>query len=211
MVEKIMKSAHGGGNHDLYDTSGGSASVSGGGHHPGDHRGNSSNNGVSHPLSSANPPGLPRPPLHPALSHSHGHSHNSHLMGGPGGSSHQHNGSPMQRLSHSALPHHGNHGPAPPPPTTHISNPPPSSQHHPMSNLSSGTSTTITAGGDRGSGSQSNSMPPQQQQPSQSLVSNGGLNGHTNMAHGTQLFGDTEPENEKWWWVCCLEFCFCFN
>merc|ERR1712156_991825 len=107
--------------------SGGSASVSGGGHHPGDHRGNSSNNGVSHPLSSANPPGLPRPPLHPALSHSHGHSHNSHLMGGPGGSSHQHNGSPMQRLSHSALPHHGNHGPAPPPPTSHISNPPPSS------------------------------------------------------------------------------------
>merc|ERR1712156_1231994 len=61
-----MKSAHGGGNHDLYDTSGGSASVSGGGHHPGDHRGNSSNNGVSHPLSSANPPGLPRPPFAPS-------------------------------------------------------------------------------------------------------------------------------------------------
>jgi len=203
MVEKIMKSAHGGGNHDLYDTTGGSASVSGGGHHPGG--GSSGNNGVSHPLSSANPPGLPRPPLHPALSHSHGHSH---LMSGPGGSNHQHNGSPMQRLTHSGLPHHGNHGPAPPPPTTHISNPPPSSQHHPMSNLSSGTSTTITAGGDRGSGPHSNSM-PQQQQPSQSLVSNGGLNGHTNQNQGTQLFGDTEPENEKWWWVCCLEFCFC--
>jgi len=203
MVEKIMKSAHGGGgNHDLYDTTtGGSASVSGGVHHPGGGGSGSGNNGVSHPLSSANPPGLPRPPLHPAMSHSHGHSH---LMTGPGGSNHhQHNGSPMQRISHSGLPHHGGHGPAPPPPTTHISNPPQSSQH-PMSNLSSGTSTTITAGSDRGSGTQSNSMP---QQPSQSLVSNGGLNGHTNM--GTQLFGDTEPENEKWWWVCCLEFCFC--
>jgi len=199
-----MKSAHGqgGGNHDLYETAGGGGS---GGHHgPGGSVSSAAigNNGVAHPLSSANPPGLPRPPLHPALSHSHGHSH---LITGPGGSTLQHNGSPMQRLTHSGLPHHGNHGPAPPPPTMHNSNPPPSSQH-PMSNLSSGTSTTITAGGrDLGSGSQSNSMA--HQQPSQSLVSNGGLNGHVNM--GTQLFGDTEPENEKWWWVCCLEFCFC--
>ena len=99
MVEKIMKSAHGGGNHDLYDTTTGGS----GGHHPGGGGGvgvggGSGNNGVSHPLSSANPPGLPRPPLHPALSHSHGHSH---LMAGPGGSTLQHNGSPMQRLTHS--------------------------------------------------------------------------------------------------------------
>ena len=98
-------------------------------------------------------------------------------------------------------PHHGGHGPAPPPPTTHISNPPLVSSQHPMSNLS--TSTTITATGRDpvSGGRESNPMrsEQQQQQPSQSLVSNGGLNGHTNI-QGTQLFGDTEPENEKWWW-----------
>lgn len=224
MVEKIMKSApHGGGqgnNHDLYDTTGGPGGGSGGHHGPLPGGGGNSvgNNGVTHPLSSANPPGLPRPPLHPALSHNHGHSH---LMAGPGGPTHQqHNGSPMQRLTHSGLPHHGGHGPekphhgghgpAPPPPTTHISNPPLVSSQHPMSNLS--TSTTITATGRDpvSGGRESNPMrsEQQQQQPSQSLVSNGGLNGHTNI-QGTQLFGDTEPENEKWWWVCCLEFCFC--
>lgn len=85
------------------------------------------------------------------------------------------------------LSHHGSHhGPAPPPPT-HISNNPPqtTSSQHPMSNLSA-TSTS-------GSG-----QVTAQQPSSQSLVSNGGLNGHANM--GTQLFGDTEPENEKWWW-----------
>ena len=105
MVEKIMKSApHGGGqgnNHDLYDTTGGPGGGSGGHHGPLPGGGGNSvgNNGVTHPLSSANPPGLPRPPLHPALSHNHGHSH---LMAGPGGPTHQqHNGSPMQRLTHS--------------------------------------------------------------------------------------------------------------
>ena len=56
------------------------------------------NNGVAHhPLSSANPPGLPRP----AMPHSHGHSH---LIAAPGGvlnnSTLQHNGSPMTRLAH---------------------------------------------------------------------------------------------------------------
>jgi len=186
-------------------------------------------NDVSHPLSSANPPGLPRPPLHPAMSHTHGHSH---LIAPGGGATLQHNGSPMQRITHSGghaakkneirgkdkfhyrgLPHHGGHGPAPPPPT-HINNPP-SSSHHPMSNLSS-TGTSTSAAGGSGSGNGVNGagpgvnggqVAPPQQQPSQSLVSNGGLNGHANM--GTQLFGDTEPENEKWWWVCCLEFCFC--
>lgn len=88
------------------------------------------------------------------------------------------------------LAHHGNHhGPAPPPPT-HISNNPPqntsSQQQHPMSNLSNSTSGSAAG------------QVTAQQPSSQSLVSNGGLNGHANM--GTQLFGDTEPENEKWWW-----------
>lgn len=142
--------------------------------------------GTSHPLSSANPPGLPRPPLHP-LQHTHGHSH---LIGG-----HQanHNGSPMQRLQGGGL---GHHGPAPPPPI-HISNPPTSSSHHPMTTLASNQSVQHGPGGGP---------------PSQTLVSNGGhtLNGHTNHPHqASQLFGDTEPDNEKWWWVCCLEFCFC--
>lgn len=157
------------------------------------------NNGVAHPLSSANPPGLPRPPLHPAVSHSHGHSH---LIAPPGsgGQTLQLNGGPMQRLANPGMSHHGGHGPAPPPPT-HISNPPTSSSH-PMSSLSTGTS-TVGSSSHVGAG-------PQQHQPSQSsLVSNGGLNGHANTNMGTQLFGDTEPENEKWWWVCCLEFCFC--
>ena len=56
------------------------------------------NNGVAHhPLSSANPPGLPRP----AMPHTHGHSH---LIAAPGGvlnnATLQHNGSPMTRLAH---------------------------------------------------------------------------------------------------------------
>lgn len=56
------------------------------------------NNGVAHhPLSSANPPGLPRP----AMPHTHGHSH---LIAAPGGvlnnATIQHNGSPMTRLAH---------------------------------------------------------------------------------------------------------------
>jgi len=143
---------------------------------------------ASHPLSSANPPGLPRPPLHP-LQHTHGHSH---LIGSVANHT-NHNGSPMQRLQ--GL-HHAGHGPAPPPPT-HISNPP-SASSHPMTTL---TSQSVQHGPQQG----------HHQGPSQTLVSNGGLNGHSNHAHqqATQLFGDTEPENEKWWWVCCLEFCFC--
>jgi len=171
------------------------------------------NNGVAHhPLSSANPPGLPRP----AMPHTHGHSH---LIAAPGGvlnnATIQHNGSPMTRLAHQrksqpptlfsrnkGIPSH-HHGPAPPPPT-HISNPPMSS-HHPMSNLSSSSvaaaaSATTVA---------SSSTTTQHKQPNESLVSNGSLNGHANSMSGAQLFGDTEPENEKWWWVCCLEFCFC--
>lgn len=103
MVEKIMKPGNnsagpgpGGPNQvDLYDTVGHHHGTNGGLHH----------NGVSsHPLSSANPPGLPRPPLHPVMPHTHGHSH---LMppgtGGGGGGGNtvlQHNGSPMQRLTH---------------------------------------------------------------------------------------------------------------
>jgi len=174
MVE-IMKTERGGG--DAFE-----CPVPGQNHH-----------GVAnHPLSSANPPGLPRPPLHP-LQHTHGHSH---LIGGMANhnshSNHNnHNGSPMQRLQGGL--HHGGHGPAPPPPT-HISNPP-SSSSHPMTTLTS--SQSVQHGGPQGPASQT-------------LVSNGGLNGHTNHAHqAAQLFGDTEPENEKWWWVCCLEFCFC--
>merc|ERR1712018_731465 len=155
MVE-IMKTERGGG--DAFE-----CPVPGQNHH-----------GVAnHPLSSANPPGLPRPPLHP-LQHTHGHSH---LIGGMANhnshSNHNnHNGSPMQRLQGGL--HHGGHGPAPPPPT-HISNPPSSSQHQ-MSNLSTGTSTASTAS--------------QHQQPnSQNLVSNGGLNGHATNMSGAQLFG----------------------
>lgn len=184
---------------DLYDTG---MQPGGGGSGGGGVAGPQGPNGVSaHPLSSANPPGLPRPPLHPALSHSHGHSHL--ITPGTAAALQQNGSSPMQRLAghpskhlgqKMGLPHHGGHGPAPPPPT-HISNPPTSSQHQ-MSNLSTGTSTASTAS--------------QHQQPtSQSLVSNGGLNGHATNMSGAQLFGDTEPENEKWWWVCCLEFCFC--
>ena len=56
-----------------------------------------------------------------------------------------------------------------------------------MSNLSSSsvaatTNTTTTS---------------QPKQPNESLVSNGSLNGHANNMSGP-LFGDTEPENEKW-------------
>lgn len=174
------------------------------------------NNGVAHhPLSSANPPGLPRP----AMPHTHGHSH---LIAAPGGvlnnATLQHNGSPMTRLAHQrksqphtlfsrnkGIPSH-HHGPAPPPPT-HISNPPMSS-HHPMSNLSSSSVAAAAAGATTVASSSTTTM--QHKQPNESLVSNGSLNGHANsMNSGAQLFGDTEPENEKWWWVCCLEFCFC--
>lgn len=85
-----MKSGNPGPNHDngLYN---GPGSEAGGPHLVQQHNG-----GLSHPLSSANPPGLPRPPLHPAVSHNHGHSH---LITGPV----QHNGSPMQRLTHPGL------------------------------------------------------------------------------------------------------------
>ena len=117
MVEKILKSgppalpnSGGGGggpvnNHDLYEGSQGQLPM--GGHHaPGNgvvigHAPVGSGvviNDVSHPLSTANPPGLPRPPLHPALSHSHGHSHL--IAPGGGGATLQHNGSPMQRITH---------------------------------------------------------------------------------------------------------------
>ena len=41
---------------------------------------------------------------------------------------------------------------------------------------------------------------------------NGGINGVTVVNGGPPNLptADTaEPDNEKWWWVCCLEFCFC--
>lgn len=146
----------GGGGPDLYDCVGGSG---GGG-------------GVSHPLSSANPPGLPRPPLHPLQQHTPhvgGHNH-THMVGvNAGTGTISHNGSPMQRM-----PHHAHH-------VNHVNQPQTMSQPQ----------------------SQPQTHPPQQ------LVSNG-LNGHNHATHqGAQTFGESEQDNEKWWWVCCLEFCFC--
>ena len=116
MVEKIMKPGLPPPNgvpvntHDIYESSQGGQNMPMGPPQPQPHHGPGNGvvmghpgsgvviNDVSHPLSSANPPGLPRPPLHPAMSHTHGHSH---LIAPGGGATLQHNGSPMQRITHS--------------------------------------------------------------------------------------------------------------
>ena len=42
---------------------------------------------------------------------------------------------------------------------------------------------------------------------STSTTSNSAVNGVTVLNGQTPY--ESDPDNEKWWWVCCLEFCFC--
>ena len=42
---------------------------------------------------------------------------------------------------------------------------------------------------------------------SNSTTSNSAVNGVTVLNGQTPY--ESDPDNEKWWWVCCLEFCFC--
>ncbi|TRY62631.1 hypothetical protein TCAL_16653 [Tigriopus californicus] len=49
----------------------------------------------------------------------------------------------------------------------------------------------------------------QQQLQSQPISSNGSIaNGGVTVLNGQTPY-ETDPDHEKWWWVCCLEFCFC--
>lgn len=42
---------------------------------------------------------------------------------------------------------------------------------------------------------------------STSTTANSAVNGVTVLNGQTPY--ESDPDNEKWWWVCCLEFCFC--
>jgi len=46
------------------------------------------------------------------------------------------------------------------------------------------------------------------QAPPQQLHTNGNVNGVA-LVNGQPPASEVEADNEKWWWVCCLEFCFC--
>ena len=39
------------------------------------------------------------------------------------------------------------------------------------------------------------------------ITSSSAVNGVT-LLNGQAPF-ESDPDSEKWWWVCCLEFCFC--
>ena len=42
------------------------------------------------------------------------------------------------------------------------------------------------------------------------VLNGGGQHGSLQMSGGSHsLPYETDADNEKWWWVCCLEFCFC--
>lgn len=63
-----------------------------------------------------------------------------------------------------------------------------------------------------------NSQATMQRPPAPPIAHQNGMNGVTVVQNGapptaplnpsTEL-NFSDPENEKWWWVCCLEFCFC--
>ena len=187
-----------------------------------------------HPLSSANPPNLPRPPIHPSQQQQHNHhmvqqqqpqsshplqQHNTHGLGphnhnlssihlnstpgsirGPNQNQQQPNGSGlggkyeelvMSNSASAATNHHHHHH--------HHNNSPLQRPPPPMHHANGGVSTGRDYGMSDGTG-------------------NSGGGG--NMANGVTVVNGQPPvalepgyaaeqENEKWWWVCCLEFCFC--
>uniref|UniRef100_A0A0K2T9W1 Uncharacterized protein n=1 Tax=Lepeophtheirus salmonis TaxID=72036 RepID=A0A0K2T9W1_LEPSM len=91
-----------------------------------------------------------------------------------------------------------------PPQTANTTTSTPNQHHHihhhhsrmPPLPPSSGQQQVIVAG------QQHNSL----QRPG-SLQQQNGINGVAIVNGQPPL--ETEPDNDKWWWICCLEFCFC--
>ena len=212
---------------------------------------NSGVNQQMHPLSSANPPNLPRPPIHPSQQqHQHQQQqqqqqqqqHNHHMV------QQQPQQHPLQHNNHGLAPHNHNLS------SIHLNSTPGtarSSQNQPQQNgsglgakyeelvMSNSASTAtnhhhhhhhhnnsplqrpplpmhhangaVNGGGGYGVGSVSDTtgVTGGGNTPSGNISANGVtvVNGQTPAA--LEPGYAAEQENEKWWWVCCLEFCFC--
>jgi len=208
--------------------------------------GNSGGNQQMHPLSSANPPNLPRPPIHPSQRQQpHPQQHNHHMVQQQQPQSTH----PLQHNNHGMAPHNHNLS------SIHLNSTPGTaraSQNQQQANGSglgakyeelvmSNSASTAT---NHHHHHHHHNNSPLQRPPPPMHHANGGVNGEgrgygmTSVSDSTGGSGGgitpggnisangvtvvngqppvalepgyaAEQENEKWWWVCCLEFCFC--
>ena len=192
-----------------------------------------------HPLSSANPPNLPRPPIHPSQQ-SQQHNHHMVQQQQPR-SSHQ-----LQQYNGHVLPHNHNLS------SIHLNSAPGAPRGLQNSQQSNGSglegkyeelimSNSAATATNHHHHHHHHNNSPLQKPPAPLQHANGGVGGYgmTGVSDGTrgsgggitdggnsiapngvtvvngQAPGSMEPgyaaeqDNEKWWWVCCLEFCFC--
>ena len=203
-----------------------------------------------HPLSSANPPNLPRPPIHPSQQqqqqqqHHQQQQHNHHMVQ----QQQPQSAHPLQHNNHGLGPHNHNLS------SIHLNSTPGTARASPNQQQANGghsakyeelvMSNSASTATNHHHHHHHHSNSPLQRPPPPMHHANG-VAGSANGAYGMGSVTDTpigsgagitpggnisangvtvvngqppsslepgyaaEQENEKWWWVCCLEFCFC--